>query len=58
MEESLKYRFEGLKDIICFSEENLYKVLSKINEIASIIKYNKCIRDTFIVFYRLYKKIV
>lgn len=32
MEESLRYRFEALKNIICFSEENLYKVLSKINE--------------------------
>jgi len=26
--------------------------------IASIIKYNKYIRDTLIVFYRLYKNIV
>ena len=44
IEESLKYRFEALKNIICFSEENLYKVLEKINE----SEFNKLKNDKYI----------
>lgn len=49
MEESLKYRFDALKNIICFSEENLYKVLSKINESElNKLRDNKYIPDIYV----------